>query len=102
LSAPTSIYTISLHDALPILKNIIMKNIILAITLLYISIACVQERIIDNNNRPQNYVPKKGDYIVNNGLNDFEGTFIWENSSKDRSEEHTSELQSRENLVCRL
>src|SRR5690606_40678952 len=29
---------------------------------------------------------------------------VWEDSNKDgvRSEEHTSELQSRENLVCRL
>src|SRR5690606_42158522 len=29
-------------------------------------------------------------------------TFDWESEMGDRSEEHTSELQSRENLVCRL
>src|SRR5690606_32648109 len=28
--------------------------------------------------------------------------FLEENKAKERSEEHTSELQSRENLVCRL
>src|SRR5437870_7413533 len=30
------------------------------------------------------------------------GQRIWENVSKERSEEHTSELQSRGHLVCRL
>ena len=35
--------------------------------------------------------------IINNTENDI-GEIIW----KYRSEEHTSELQSRENLVCRL
>src|SRR5690606_41822995 len=29
-------------------------------------------------------------------------TMSWPNSTRRRSEEHTSELQSRENLVCRL
>src|SRR5690606_39860468 len=29
-------------------------------------------------------------------------TKSWGNTFRDRSEEHTSELQSRENLVCRL
>ena len=61
-----------------------MKNIILIITLLYTSIACAQERIIDGDNRPADYFPQKGDYIVYNSLNDFEGAFIWENSSKDK------------------
>src|SRR5690606_39633695 len=41
------------------------------------------------------------------GSNEFEGSFFWDRTSTDwrtatRSEEHTSELQSRENLVCRL
>src|SRR5690606_41556200 len=30
------------------------------------------------------------------------GTFMYVDGQLDRSEEHTSELQSRENLVCRL
>src|SRR5690606_39516229 len=32
----------------------------------------------------------------------FDASFIGQRPMKDRSEEHTSELQSRENLVCRL
>ena len=63
-----------------------MKNIILTITLLYISIACAQERIIDGDNRPKDYFPQKGDYIVYNSLNDFEGTFVYENNSGERVE----------------
>src|SRR5690606_41587425 len=35
-------------------------------------------------------------------LSSFEGLRAERFSSVDRSEEHTSELQSRENLVCRL
>src|SRR5690606_1819646 len=63
-----------------------MKNIILTITLLYISIACAQERIIDGDNRPKDYFPQKGDYIVYDSLNDFEGTFVYENNSGERVE----------------
>src|SRR5690606_39222179 len=63
-----------------------MKNIILIITLLYTSIACAQERIIDGDNRPVDYFPQKGDYIVYNSLNDFEGTFVYENNSGERVE----------------
>src|SRR5690606_40133323 len=33
---------------------------------------------------------------------EFEKTYEYQQAVGDRSEEHTSELQSRENLVCRL
>src|SRR6266511_6290813 len=56
-TATTEIYTLSLHDALPI----------------YTSLKWVTRRWGSQSRRPGN-----------------------------RSEEHTSELQSRENLVCRL
>src|SRR5216683_7970055 len=60
-TATTEIYTLSLHDALPI------------------SVAC--------------------DSIARNGPN---GRSMWKRTWDARSEEHTSELQSRSDLVCRL
>src|SRR5690606_17956575 len=41
--------------------------------------------------------------IVSGGATtDYSGNYIYENGDLQRSEEHTSELQSREKLVCRL
>src|SRR5215475_12882316 len=61
-TATTEIYTLSLHDALP----------------------------IANLNQPRS--PKAG----------WAGGVHTSSRSRERSEGHTSELQSRENLVCRL
>src|SRR6266511_6287325 len=65
-TATTEIYTLSLHDALPIWP-------------------ChrpgAQQRSYDAHVRPSSAMPAR---------------------AVSRSEEHTSELQSRENLVCRL
>src|SRR5436309_14435583 len=65
-TATTEIYTLSLHDALPIYKMrhaatkaLLERNDVVVVA----SVSCIYD---------------------------------------DRSEEHTSELQSRENLVCRL
>src|SRR5690606_39463733 len=41
-----------------------------------------------------------GDHLTGKTLN-VEGDFLVGERNVDRSEEHTSELQSRENLVCR-
>src|SRR2546427_12901198 len=71
-TATTEIYTLSLHDALPILSLSTISPAIL------VSRAC------------------------------SEWTFLaaiasaWTSKSRFRSEEHTSELQSQSNLVCRL
>src|SRR5207302_8894462 len=69
-TATTEIYTLSLHDALPI-----------------------SERHLEEE-------------AVELGLGEREGAFVLERvlrgEHEERSEEHTSELQSRENLVCRL
>src|SRR5690606_41964859 len=65
-TAPTETYTLSLHDALPILNP----------------------RHIE---RGSTHINAK--YI---------GTTARHTFGQNRSEEHTSELQSRENLVCRL
>src|SRR5690349_25100546 len=65
-TATTEIYTLSLHDALPICESQESKE-----------------------------KEKSGDTTLTLGL-------ASEDFSKERSEEHTSELQSRRDLVCRL
>src|SRR2546430_9943473 len=65
-TATTEIYTLSLHDALPIYE-------------------------MHDRHRESRH-DRQGEHLVGNG-DAHEG---------DRSEEHTSELQSQSNLVCRL
>src|SRR5690606_42149213 len=83
--ATTVIYTLSLHDALPISVNTfpdITKSFNLAYTAYY---------------KPATGLILLREYILEPEIFDqaFRGYIH-------RSEEHTSELQSRENLVCRL
>src|SRR5690606_41476299 len=69
-SATTEIYTLSLHDALPILYHSVLSG-----------------------NFPGRNIPR---------LCSRTDQHVPGSSPCSRSEEHTSELQSRENLVCRL
>src|SRR5690606_40857389 len=69
-TAPTHIYTLSLHDALPICFGRLSANPSIHTTIWFV--------------HPSKRAGSDADSCV------------------DRSEEHTSELQSRENLVCRL
>src|SRR2546430_3871317 len=71
-TATTEIYTLSLHDALPIFT----RNSVL--------------HIINVDGTGMTALPNQ----------DMAGTPSW--SPDGRSEEHTSELQSQSNLVCRL
>src|SRR5260370_5816879 len=73
-TATTEIYTLSLHDALPIYfwRNNVLGHACLSQTLLVMPVNQIQQR---EQKDPHNV---------------------------DRSEEHTSELQSHLNLVCRL
>src|SRR5260370_36230388 len=75
-TATTEIYTLSLHDALPILATVsidVVNSAPVAVTDSYTAHGAVQllPELVANDNDP-------------------------------RSEEHTSELQSHLNLVCRL
>src|SRR5690606_42152718 len=74
-SATTEIYTLSLHDALPILAGDALVDAFLDFRW--------QHRIVEQR------LGVHADHTVDDEL-------------QTRSEEHTSELQSRENLVCRL
>src|SRR5690606_41947836 len=83
-TATTQIYTLSLHDALPISKN--SGNV----TTLFTYITIINLGILSVSIKKY----WKSLYYVS-------FIFTWLIYAF-RSEEHTSELQSRENLVCRL
>src|SRR3712207_9122103 len=74
-TATTEIYTLSLHDALPILR------------------ACMR--------KGSELLQKINNYLLSPFLS-FKKGYDSTTFSNFRSEEHTSELQSRQYLVCRL
>src|SRR3712207_9010529 len=83
-TATTEIYTLSLHDALPIYDY--KKDDVVLITVLHNKTGLKAQKelkVVDTA------------YVDTISLGKVE-------LSKERSEEHTSELQSRQYLVCRL
>src|SRR3712207_8661127 len=83
-TATTEIYTLSLHDALPIYNQLLMTLlkgrtlIVLFVLVIFFSIAAPN-------------------FLTANSL-----LTVAKHVALYRSEEHTSELQSRQYLVCRL
>src|SRR5207302_9239629 len=102
LTVPSSthIYTLSLHDALPIFKMSIIDRTEPRRpgTRLHSGRQGVTGRICNHSN-----ASKAEEGIA---ADESAGPGRWDRRNHDgllpRSEEHTSELQSRENLVCRL
>src|SRR2546421_1682011 len=86
-TATTEIYTLSLHDALPISQTKIFRGRSMAM-LGAASISGV----------PALGVPKISNFVGGIFIPIFAASPLWST----RSEEHTSELQSRSDLVCRL
>src|SRR5690606_41671978 len=89
INAPTpDDYTLSLHDALPILRETKMSAVL------------TENGFIDTK--------KDADFLKSDanlrkiGEAHAKGVAKYFGTPFARSEEHTSELQSRENLVCRL
>src|SRR5690606_41286355 len=84
--ATTEICTLSLHDALPI------------------SVPRTRTIVYDVTDLDDPVVLTE--YLGTNSASDHNlyvrGRYMFESNYVSRSEEHTSELQSRENLVCRL
>src|SRR5947209_12488438 len=89
-SAPAESYPLSLHDALPILRITPANAIFSKLSALFSSMI-----FAPNSKREKVIAPLP----VAPGLKNFTTNFA---SSLSRSEEHTSELQSRQYLVCRL
>src|SRR5690606_41955314 len=99
-SATPVIYTLSLHDALPIL--LILNGIRFPFGLLNAAIDWCKQ-----NGSALHAIFMKAEDEVGEGYvypSDLEAAEDLNDTqdSENRSEEHTSELQSRENLVCRL
>src|SRR5690606_41950655 len=93
--APAPIDSLSLHDALPICLQVGIAN-------LGNSLAAVKKLVFDQGAIGQQQLAAAL-------ADDFDGLTheqlrqrLINGAPKYRSEEHTSELQSRENLVCRL
>src|SRR3712207_7282664 len=80
-TATTEIYTLSLHDALPILLALLP------------GMALAQNSAAQPADPPQQVAQLR---------QQFEGLTPGQIEAAGRSEEHTSELQSRQYLVCRL
>src|SRR5690606_40716379 len=94
---PTAVYTLSLHDALPICS--FLRTVRQALTSARPSAARAAQPCAGHALSPWSSASCDGD--------DDGGGFLDTGGSPEkprsgRSEEHTSELQSRENLVCRL
>src|SRR5947209_14878728 len=86
LPASTDIYTLSLHDALPIY----MEN----------WLSCIKTRQTPVLDALTAY---KAMVTIGMSVQSYrEGRDMTARSCQSRSEEHTSELQSRQYLVCRL
>src|SRR5690606_40760000 len=95
---PYAIYSLSLHDALPIFCEVPDSYLIVA------SARC-QHRAVVTEHQTGNLIlmPCEGKAVGHGHVEHFD-TFVatCRGKLRSRSEEHTSELQSRENLVCRL
>src|SRR5690606_39981142 len=92
--APADTYPLSLHDALPISPRpepYTPADVDAAIARTHLALELINSRYAEPD--AAEFPEMLADGLVNQGL--FIGPEV-------RSEEHTSELQSRENLVCRL
>src|SRR5690606_39336650 len=90
-TSTTELYTLSLHDALPIFGGWVAMD---PADVLKVMRQESKEWIKD----PAHPLAKPVEAGLFGG---WEGNWVGYNHAN-RSEEHTSELQSRENLVCRL
>src|SRR5690606_40810152 len=96
--ATTKIYTLSLHDALPIWVKLGARRnglLVAAETELFGdtgAYASLGEKVMTRAT-----THSTGPYVIPHVKSDCYAVY-----TNNRSEEHTSELQSRENLVCRL
>src|SRR5205085_11737110 len=87
--SPTDIYTLSLHDALPICKMSITSDIIVGFPGETAADFRETVRLVEHVGYDSLYIFKYSERRRTP-------------AAKLRSEEHTSELQSQSNLVCRL
>src|SRR5690606_42099485 len=98
-TAANEIYTLSLHDALPIYKTKELQQFKEKID--------AKETLIEKQKKQFEELQKEFSALKaaqgqQNLQNQSQNDKMTDITEELRSEEHTSELQSRENLVCRL
>src|SRR5690606_40932259 len=99
-ASPTRVYTLSLHDALPIYPGrqeacepVRSRALEERFAVTPIGLCALNDLSLGN----QQVLVEALRQFARFGVAEKDGV-----AGPDRSEEHTSELQSRENLVCRL
>src|SRR5690606_40710044 len=97
-TAPTEISTLSLHDALPILGNPLQPGPALRDELA----RKIEPIIVVSQSAPRAVRGNRPARSSDQCRSRWPSVVRAHEPSSLRSEEHTSELQSRENLVCRL
>src|SRR5690606_41899865 len=101
-SPPTESRTLSLHDALPICSQ---KAFMLPPGLAFVGVSEKAWRLAARSDLPKFYLnfaaEKKASVKNQSAFTSAVSLMGGLDESLRRSEEHTSELQSRENLVCR-
>src|SRR5207248_10252803 len=94
-SPPTSLYTLSLHDALPILSSFFFC--VTALVTYFTAPSCCGDGMLsDRSSTKKTFTPSSGRFHCKPAIPRISA------SKTIRSEEHTSELQSPYDLVCRL
>src|SRR5690606_41790125 len=99
--APTAVHTLSLHDALPIFLEGDQGANEVALSLQRQGLALQREGaegVVGGRLFEEGLVKRERGVVVALGV----ANVGQRQGGGQRSEEHTSELQSRENLVCRL
>src|SRR5690606_39499412 len=99
---PTSLHTLSLHDALPILKSIpdnYQLQLSNSSTIRYTQLFNINPTLKVFCNRGTSGIDGSTSTAVGASLVSEKPTLLITGDLGFRSEEHTSELQSRENLV---
>src|SRR5690554_7061344 len=94
-TAMPEVYTLSLHDALPIFGPLSRCSFVFNS-----SVFSGQTKRIPTHGL--HYVFAKHALVARNNITNGVVTHVTHMQSTARSEEHTSELQSRPHLVCRL
>src|SRR3989449_8281308 len=94
-TATTEIYTLSLHDALPIYPDFPWTGIVFGAPILGVWYWCTDQHIVQRVLAAKNVSTR---CTICWSVHQYQTPRI----GAPRSEEHTSELQSRLHLVCRL